>query len=265
MTDVKYCFTTLKQQYYSMVKTVGKDRTGSARLQINYDFNFLAGLCSSKMAQKQFLDRIFKSIRGKQGHLLVFGWCRIENKSISKDSGIDIPEVIMIECLKYYFRADIWDINAYSKDKMIVEVDTITMISNNTNASAYLTELASEGLYVWRFKIMKQTHTNWNQSIGIWKVNADNNPPLDDDFCVQSGAIALTNTGFIERGWSLSKGYGARYKEKDIVEMTLDFDNKELRFKINDIDYGKAAGIKDGNQYRAGISLYYAWDAIQLL
>ena len=46
--------------------------------------------------------------------------------------------------------------------------------------------------------------------------------------------------------------------------MCLDFDSLSLSFIINDIDYGKAFDIKQG-EYRAAVSFHYNGDCIELL
>ena len=106
----------------------------------------------------------------------------------------------------------------------------------------------------------------WNQTIGIWLVNENNDTPMDIDFSNDSPlCCALTNSGQTRPWTDDCQNYGAKYVEGDIVEMILDFEGKELRFKVNDVDYGKSHDIKEGSKYRAAVSFYYNGDAMKLL
>ena len=58
--------------------------------------------------------------------------------------------------------------------------------------------------------------------------------------------------------------YGKYLKENDIVTMCVDMDKLELKFIINDIDYGVAATIKEG-EHRAVIMIYNKDDCVELI
>ena len=47
--------------------------------------------------------------------------------------------------------------------------------------------------------------------------------------------------------------------------MIVDFEEKELRFRINHVDYGKVGDLRFGYKYRAAVTLWDIGDAVQLL
>ena len=214
----------------------------------------------------QFLQTLSNTERGKRADLLVFGFIHDEQiKQFSDD--------IVIECLKYYFINYAWDPHGYSEDNMKLDEENsiITMVRCG-NASAYLTDiLENTGIHTIVFKILGIKHSGWVQTNGIWKVNENNEPLLCHDFAPHGpDSIAINNTGN-------AVACGAfQFKQKeyndcpaivkdDIVEMIVDFEQNELRFKINGIDYGKAGDINPAHKYRPAVSLFYSGDAIQLL
>ena len=142
----------------------------------------------------------------------------------------------------------------------------------NGNASAYLTDILEKpGIESVTFKILNLRNTVWIQTYGVWKVDENNNPSLDVDFTTHTkDAVAINNTGkVVVCGTSTFthkeyKGCPAILKD-DIVEMIVDFEQKELRFKINGKDYGKAGEINPEYKYRFAVSMFFKDDAIQLL
>ena len=210
-----------------------------------------------------FVEKILRQDRGKKAHSLVFGF--IHNKQRLIKPYDDIPDAIIIECLKYYFEYDKWDENGYAKDCMKLEDDIITCIEKS-NMSAFCLNVASEGVHEWKFKIVQITDLSWTQSIGIWKVNKKNDAPYNTDFCFKSGeSYALKNTGSLRSGDSKEWYCKTGFRTGDIITMTLDMNKGILKFGINDKDYGKAYDVDSECQYRAAISLYTPGDAIQLL
>ena len=185
----------------------------------------------------QFLQTVARTERGKRADLLVFGF--IHDQQIKQFS-----DDIVVECLKYYFINYEWDPHGYPKSKMKLdgENNIMTMIKGG-NASAYLTDiLENTGIHTIVFKILSLYHSNWAQTYGIWKVNENNEPVLRDDFAPHGpGSIAINNTG----NAVVCGVFQFKQKEyndcpaivkNDIVEMIVDFEQNELRFKINGID-----------------------------
>ena len=211
----------------------------------------------------QFLANLVRQTNGKKAHLLVFGYIRSEQKLI--ELAMEFPDDIIVECLKYFFENDKWDKNKYSKRWMKLEGNTIIGIVQRS-ASAYLMNTISSGIHEWSFLIKKCANRGdgWTQTIGLWKVNADNDPDVDYDFC-NLGGIGVKNTGRLTgSGWD-SQLYQAKFVTGDIVKMTADFDKGILRFTVNDKDYGKAFQLNCDLEYRAAISLFNEHDAITLL
>ena len=214
----------------------------------------------------QFLQTLAKTERGKQADLLVFGF--IHDQQIKQFS-----DDIIIECLKYYFIKYAWDPDGYSKSKMQLDEENNIMTQiKKGNASAYLTDIIEKpGIHTITFKILSVERDGWIQTYGIWKVDENNNPVLDHDFATYvPGSVAINNTGKVVicgKGSFTDKEYKGCpvILKDDIVEMIVDFEQKELRFKINGEDYGKAGDINPDHQYRPAVSLFLKGDAIQLL
>ena len=49
------------------------------------------------------------------------------------------------------------------------------------------------------------------------------------------------------------------------MDMIVDFEKNELRFKINGKDYGKAGDLDRDNKYRVAVCMLIPSDAIQLI
>ena len=147
----------------------------------------------------------------------------------------------------------------------------------NTDASAYLLGIIDSGVHEYKLNIsrLKRGLTGgWKQTIGIWKVNENNKPPWSGDFFLKArkGSLGLNNRGRRLVGEKLYPGDDQHdynncpgYKSGDTVDMIIDFDKLELRFKINGKDYGKAGDLNPEHKYRVAVSLMIKDDAIQLL
>ena len=201
---------------------------------------------------------------------LVFGYIRESNKCI-------IPLIINYFCLKYFWETDEWDITKIGL--LIIKNKKTILLNKNSNFynSAYLSRICDVGIYHWKFKI-KQISMGWN-IIGIWEQqNSNRLPPTSTYFTdtrlggnnfgmdISSGYLVCPSSGGHYLGYSpsscatckLSK-YSKRKRycrgciNGDIIEMHLDFIKLELRFSINDNDFGKAFEIKFNSKYRAAI------------
>ena len=216
--------------------------------------------CVEYLQMAQFLNKILQTTRGTKAHLLVFGYIRNETAPSKLDT--IFPDVIVMECLKYYFETPAWDPNAYPPDlmKLTAHNSTIKMLKTSY-ASAYISDVIDSGIHEYTFQILRGLHESWHQTIGIWSINGSGDPPLTDDFLLKGNSLGLTNTGM---EWGFFK-YCPGYTTGDIVVMTVDFETEELRFKINSTDYGKMTRINPNYKYRAAVSLWDEGDAIKIL
>ena len=221
----------------------------------------------------QFVNSLQQSARGKIADLLVFGFIRSEIKLIPKHCDVNFPDDIIIECLKFYFLNHVWDPNAYPKDRMelVSDNNSVRSISSLGYSSAYcLNVLQKPDVYRYQFKILQSwgSASVWSQTFGIWKVNENNDPPLCNDFCLaEQESMAISNKPEVvfEGRQTLRYNDCPSIVTGDIVEMIVDFETEELRFKVNGKDYGKASDINSDYRYRAAVSLTYQDEAIQLL
>ena len=94
--------------------------------------------------------------------------------------------------------------------------------------------------------------------------------PINTDFTFENSnsyGWAANDAKLLEAYYGSSVGkkkYGLNCKSNDIITMKVDFDNLELKFIVNDIDYGKAFDIKPG-KYRAAVGLFALIDSVTLI
>ena len=219
----------------------------------------------------QFLDKLSQTIRGRKSNLLVFGYIRNEQKSIKLSN--DVPVDIIIECLKYYFITYVWDPNGYSTDRLQLNPDTntITKIDKGTrDGTAYLLGiLENNGIHEIQFKILQIYYSAWRQTYGIYKVDDKIPLPLKDDFAtLEKDSIAINNRGEkVICGSFHCESYNdcPPIKTGDIIDMIVDFEQAELRFRINGKDYEKVDDINPDYQYKAAVTLMVVDDVIQII
>ena len=222
-------------------------------------------------------DRI-KTISDKS-KLVVYGFIhQTENILSHAENKTIIPDLVINLCILFYALLDRFDPKCIGPDmKLNEETQCIVQMKTGSN-SAFLSNIFESGSYYWRFKINecesgRDKDPWWSQSIGIWQVKSDDTNEVECamltyfteysnrtyGFANDYGELIDRRTGCVE-----DEKYGIQTKTGDIVEMYADMDNLELRFIINDIDYGKAFDIEAG-KYRAVINLYDAEDSITLL
>ena len=197
--------------------------------------------------------------------LIVYGYFREHRQFLfGNDESVAVPPLIIHICLLFYYY-DTWD-KQYIGKELQIDADNPDIVrypdGNNTHMynSAFLTRVCDSndgGIYYWKFKLISMQCV-WN-IIGVWKVEENKIPPRNTYFTngkdVAYG-LCLTNGKLVKvaTGGSTNKLYADPIKANDIIEMYLDFDNMELRFTINNKDYGKAFDIAK-SKYRAAICL----------
>jgi len=190
---------------------------------------------------------------------------------------------------------DIWS-DDIGDDMEIVE-ETNTLIHKATVRSSQTALLAmefAEGIHKWRFKIAQlQQHigdgSDWTSSIGIYKLDDGEHEQHDEEqndtkrmhrdvptnnhfmwdnhritgyaFCPHSGQLKVYDE---VNDFCVSSNYGVECKNGDVIEMHADMDKLQLKYIINEVDYGQAFCIQQA-KYRAAVNLDIPHDAVQLL
>lgn len=214
----------------------------------------------------QFLQKLRETSRGRKVSSLVFGYVHKERLGIKTDT--NFPVDIIILCLRYYFKKHEWDPNSYPTDRIKLISNENIIEATQPTATAFL-DVIDGGIHHYRFKILKmQPSVNWHQTIGICCINGSVKPALRKDFILaQPESVGLSNSGIKVFNQGSRENYNdcPGFKPGDTVEMVVDFVDKELRFKINGIDYGKCEDILPNQEYRAAVHLWNVGDSVQLL
>ncbi len=161
---------------------------------------------------------------------------------------------------------DKWDDNNIGKG-LTIDGNTIHK-KGDGQSSAFLTNVVSEGVHIWKFKANHLTKGNWNP-LGIWKINSGT--PI-----INGKWIAKANNGYAYRigaqnkinpadcGGANGGKYGVFCKTNDIIEMIVDFNEKSLSYNVNDVEFGKAFDI-EATEYRAAFNCHYNANSITLI
>ena len=135
-----------------------------------------------------------------------------------------------------------------------------------------LTNICYNGIHEWKFKLLKYTSTGYSTHIGIIKNSYNKNKILNNYLTEYSNSTYVFATdrqccNIYEKGaeWNTNQPYGKLCKQDDIVDMILDFNKLQLRFKINGIDYGVAFKNIETTTYRAAITLFNSADEITFM
>ena len=178
-----------------------------------------------------------------------------------------IPSLVIHWILLYYYLSDEFDPNncnisfTLSNDNTVI---THNLQRGDTNCSAYLKRIVDEGIHYWKFKLINVHHVHFTMCIGVWKSKheIDTENALHYDAEGKHYTYNLTNQmvfpGFAKYG---QKACGTG----DEIEMILDLNKKELRYKVNNQDYGVAHDNIEQTSYQAAVSFFQSNDCIQLL
>ena len=195
--------------------------------------------------------------------LLLFGFNSKHNR--------DIPIPITKICLSYYLCTDEWDSSRMHQGiELKSDNATILKIKKKWSCNAYLTKAVSTGYHEWKFKVValsddeKLNRISCRIAIGLFDLKTDCNidPPLSHHFVDYYGQnreyIYCFNTSPIYDEWSAS------INVNDIIEMNLDFDKSQLKWKINGKLLETIKGIKS-SKFKVGVNLFAPGDSLQLL
>ena len=174
---------------------------------------------------------------------------------------MDDPAMIKYLCLVYLNQnKDEFDPNN-TNDKIKIDGMTVTAIGCGVSLATRLKNIVNTGCHIWRFKCGSKSECGIGDIIGI--ISNDISFAPNHYFGSFTGSYGFAVAGNLQGALdqAVTNGnYARRCEMGDILEMTVDFNELTLSYKINDIDYGKAFDIKCG-EYRAEISMFaFSWE-----
>ena len=197
-----------------------------------------------------------------RGKMLVWGYIRsIETKYEHMNIPLEINDII---CLYHRIREE-WDEKYSSSFIKIDATKSIITITTDESPTVYGTLVVSEGIFVWKVKMISWEPTQWGSPpfVGITEDIHEHLEEYKDasgwtkkgyEMCGKSGALFYPSKGEHYH----TKNYKGRWdKEGDILEITLNLDERTLSFKTNDTDFGVAFGNIKVARYRLVITF---WD-----
>ena len=217
----------------------------------------------------------------KKDKLAVNGYVReIEDKSFKNHSFYrNIPMIINYLCMKFYHESkDRFDPKLHSSFVSIMNKSCeLNRLDNYHFESAFLSNIVSKGVHQWRFKFastLKERRCYGSMYIGIINNQVDATKYLN----TQCYPVGMNRSELRRKAYGVNFAMGEfrgdytgdnekvceRCKDGNIIDMFLDFKNMELRYCVNDKDYGKPCNISKGS-YRACVTLYFETDKLTLL
>ena len=185
--------------------------------------------------------------------VLVAGYIR----NLSKKYEFLIPGDINGICFKYWLITvcDEWD-KELSSDR--AEINNQTITSKVTEfASMYGCLGIDKGSYEWQIKL--KSYVTWF-AMGIIEDDEEILTKYKDDYkWIMNNGCCINEGGHFYRGDStpLRQGYTKPFKKSGtVITMTLNMDQHELSFKVNDKEYGVVTDKLDKEKYRLAVILY---------
>ena len=207
---------------------------------------------------------------------LVYGYtAKVQNSFPSDIVFYTIPKSIIHWILLYFYIGDEFDEeNMHSTYTLNDDKSAVTKNQSSNSGSLFLTRKARFGVHSWIFKLIKVDGSLFSMTIGIWKTKYQ----IDTRYAVRSrmyngkvygwmlmddAQTYLINDAKYEFG--LTGDYAKSCGEGDIVEMILDLDKLQLRYKVNGNNYGIAFENIEQTEYIAAVSMFKETDCIQLI
>ena len=203
----------------------------------------------------------------------VFGYIRqvIEPFLSSEDIHCIIPTLVYHWCILYYRIVECFDPDALGQGCILNEDRTIVAKKCHgfEYETSYLQKIVHVGIHTWKFKLlMIQGYT---VNIGLWKTKylietGEFLDQPDKQYAYQVSHGCLTEMH--EDGFAIytkENSYRKPCVTGDVIEMTLDLDERTIRFNVNEVDLGIAYKDIEQVSYRAAVGLYMEDDSIQLI
>ena len=200
----------------------------------------------------------------------IYGYVRRAQNTLPSDDSVyyTIPELVIYWILLYYFVREEFDEKNMSEYYKISDDNKIVTRVKLGAGAVYLKAIARRGIHRWKFKLRHCNTQNYYFVIGVWKMHH----PLEIDVNMYSYHISSYFHGWIV---NYSKGtggeltrftYGKRNcRTDDIIEMTLDLDDRSLAYNVNDESFGIAHKNIEQTEYKAVISTNWTEDSIEFI
>ena len=196
---------------------------------------------------------LLKESVDRETQYLVYGFIHETEKLYKLDN---IPNIIIELCVAFFHYIDeIFSIYNPQSIQLSEDKKTITQIEFNRDDCNFginqITSADNECKYEWDLNIIKMDFNSRMQRviyIGISSLTQMNQSKklsgynyLYQNWTTMTGGTSST-VSWIERKrkWNLNEQYGEMYETGDKVTICLDFEKKQLSFKLNDIDQGVA-------------------------
>ena len=208
----------------------------------------------------------------------VHGYIKICQKLLPDDNiYYNIPELVIHWILLFYFIGEEFDTERSHKEYIISDDNRIMRCRKDENVTyliygmAYLKNAVSEGIHKWTFKCLNVNNDDWFDAIGVWKTKAtsmDEHIRVDDFDDNQGYGWTFNYQEITTVAGSFSRHirYGKRKcLTGDIIDMILDLEKLEIRFIVNEEDWGVAFQNIEKTEYKAVVSANIELDAIELI
>ena len=202
---------------------------------------------------------------------LLFGYYREAHQNLLPQNNpyYDIQPLIVYVCLAYYHIKLEWD-TKHLGNNCVVDGEYIAKTVTGDTTSL-LNEEITNGIHQYKFKIIswggsQDTTSFWDVGIGIISLDWCNPDKLKNK-CYQEypeGYGYHTSKARAENN-SLITRYGTYCKRGDIVTMTVDLENHQIAYKVNDKDLGVAYNQIESKTYRIALYLFNEGAKVQIL
>eukprot|EP01083_Nonionella_stella_P126425 382661_1 len=165
---------------------------------------------------------------------------------------------------------DCFDPMGHTKAFTLSANNMVATTNEAFRATAYLSKEVKSGVHRWRFKIL--SYSNNAIDIGLWKskygIQLEKAARLMQKgkgklymYCV---TYAYLSKGDLGDGRHDVDSYGTRCVKGDIIDMILDLNKLELKYVVNDKDYGVAFNVEK-TSYKAVLNMSGYGYAIELV
>ena len=212
-----------------------------------------------------------KKIRSSQKNL-VFGYFRDAHQQLlpQNEPYYDIQALIVYTCLAFYYIKHEWDTENVNSN---VEIDG-DFIKNkeSDDSTTVLKEEIMEGIHEFKFKIINYDYDYGGlyYDIGFGIIPSEyfkEETSYITDSCFGDrvgGYVYFGSTGKSEHNRTESD-YGTKCKLDDIVTMIVDLENYQIKYKVNDFDYGVAFSDVEHAKYRIAVYLYEKGSEVEII
>ena len=180
-----------------------------------------------------------------------------------------IPTLIIHWIILYFYQMEQFDANYCHKDIILSDDNKIATTNNRWHLAAMLQKVVKSGMHCWKFRFPDHDYIAFfgvykHKYISSWE-ELQGNDPQDGDYKGKLYAMAsdLRATYGDTEDITIVKG---DYATGDrIIEMILDLDKRELRYKMNDIDYGAVFTNIEETSYKAFVSGWTTGQTFEIL